>query len=375
MSTSKAPGKRAGVEVHPPAEDEIEISVLGPGYGENIIVHVGLNDWLIVDSCISPTSKRPATLEYLEKIKVPCDNVRLVVATHWHDDHVRGIAEVYQSSPNATLVCSDALKSDEFVRLLGVSRQTQTKGVQEFGRILDIVSRRDSPPLKWAIADLPLWHRDSDLRLPFSVDVVSLSPAHAEVTSSRQRLRELLPGTGDIPAAVIAPTRNDCAVAMLVRIGENRILLGSDLQETAEHATGWTVIVDSTTRPRGKSTVFKIPHHGSENGDQPLVWSEMLEPNPLAVITPFHRGSVKLPKPADLTRIAKRTDAVYQTAKLIETHKNRRSMTVERGIREAVRSIRELGGSVGHVRLRKKIGAEKWVVDLFGDAHQIRGAN
>ena len=49
-----------------PKEEEIEVSIIGPGYGECILLHVGHNDWVVVDSCINPKTKKPAALEYLK---------------------------------------------------------------------------------------------------------------------------------------------------------------------------------------------------------------------------------------------------------------------------------------------------------------------
>ncbi len=36
-----------------PGQDIIEVSIFGPGKGEPILVHLGRNEWIIVDSCIN----------------------------------------------------------------------------------------------------------------------------------------------------------------------------------------------------------------------------------------------------------------------------------------------------------------------------------
>lgn len=51
----------------PPAHDELEVSVFGPGYGEAIVIHLGENEWILIDSCIEPESKEPAAIHYLTK--------------------------------------------------------------------------------------------------------------------------------------------------------------------------------------------------------------------------------------------------------------------------------------------------------------------
>jgi hypothetical protein len=54
------------VTVDHPAPDEVEIVIFGPGIGEAIAVHIGYNQWLLVDSCRVGNNKRPAALQYLE---------------------------------------------------------------------------------------------------------------------------------------------------------------------------------------------------------------------------------------------------------------------------------------------------------------------
>ena len=81
-----------------PSPDEIEVTLFGPGYGEAIAVHLGEGTWLLVDSCIDPVSRAPASGTYLEQIGVSVNQVLAIVASHWHDDHVRRP----NSSPLAT---------------------------------------------------------------------------------------------------------------------------------------------------------------------------------------------------------------------------------------------------------------------------------
>ena len=38
-----------------------------------------------------------------------------------------------------------------------------------------------------------------------------------------------------------------------------------------------------------KASVFKVPHHGSENAQVDRVWCEMLQERPIAVLTPWRK--------------------------------------------------------------------------------------
>jgi len=95
-----------------------EFSAFGPGYGECLLVHLGEGEWMIVDSCVQ--SNRQPALDYLHAMDVdPAVAVKLVVATHWHDDHVRGIADVLATCRTAAFACSAALSPDELLQTIG----------------------------------------------------------------------------------------------------------------------------------------------------------------------------------------------------------------------------------------------------------------
>src|SRR5580692_2452947 len=88
---------------------------MGPGYGESIVIHVGGNEWIIVDSCKDYGQGRPAPLQYLEAIGVnAAAAVKIVAATHWDQDHVKGIGEVIATCKAAEFVCGKAFVRDEF---------------------------------------------------------------------------------------------------------------------------------------------------------------------------------------------------------------------------------------------------------------------
>ena len=88
----------------PPSRDEIEISIFGPGIGEAIVIHVGDNEWLIVDSCIDRISRTPIATKYLRDLNVSLSSsVRLFVVTHWHDDHIRGASAILGECESASV--------------------------------------------------------------------------------------------------------------------------------------------------------------------------------------------------------------------------------------------------------------------------------
>jgi glyoxylase-like metal-dependent hydrolase (beta-lactamase superfamily II) len=78
-----------------PSREEIDVVVLGPGFGECILIHIGEGDWIVFDSCLQSGTDRSAALVYLDSIGVkPETAIKLICASHWHDDHVGGLARL-----------------------------------------------------------------------------------------------------------------------------------------------------------------------------------------------------------------------------------------------------------------------------------------
>ena len=99
----------------PPDSDEFEFTLIGPGYGESIILHLGGGVWVLVDSNVDKDGN-PGSLQYLESIGCdPAQSVALIVASHWHDDHIRGMEKMVKVCSSAKFCCSNALCNNEFL--------------------------------------------------------------------------------------------------------------------------------------------------------------------------------------------------------------------------------------------------------------------
>ena len=169
----------------PPASDEAEISIFGPGFGECILLHMREGEWVVVDSCVNSRGGVPVALEYLRRFNVdPRTAVKRIVATHWHDDHVAGLAEIVRTCVDADFVCSSALRTPEFLTLTQIqgSNEDLLSGTDEFAQILTELAARErgerlgSGRLKFALAQGQLWSRlDTNGRLHSRL--LALSPS------------------------------------------------------------------------------------------------------------------------------------------------------------------------------------------------------
>jgi beta-lactamase superfamily II metal-dependent hydrolase len=363
----------------PPAPDELEVSLFGPGVGECVVAHAGCGEWIVVDSCINPDTRAPAALEYLQAIGVDASTaVKRVIVSHWHDDHTRGISRVFRAAAHATLVCSAALRRDEFQQFIAASRSLNMKvggssGVDEFTGCLEVVAQRRAGEPRaivgptWVQADTLVHHRQATAG-DLGCQVFALSPSSETLTRGLHDIAELLPKPGAPKRAAVNVGPNDTSVVVTIRCGDAVAFLGSDLQNgTASTRTGWAAVLTTTALPTVRGQVFKVPHHGSENAYHPGQWSQLLGTNAIAVVTPYAAGRKALPSETDIQRLKAHTQHVYRTAPP-PPKAGFADPAVQRTVSEAARSVRLRTSRLGHVRVRVQANGGAAKVELFGAA-------
>jgi beta-lactamase superfamily II metal-dependent hydrolase len=359
-----------------PKPDELEVSLFGPGVGECAVVHFGAGEWAIVDSCLD--AGKPVALEYLRAMGVDVGAaVKLIVVTHWHDDHARGAAEILVAAPRAKLVCSAALRCDEFQSFVAASSDLRVEsqgssGVDELRRCFEVIQARTpggnrSKALgpEWTRADQQLIVRASSAVPP--AQVVALSPSAGTLSRGFHELAKVLPKLGAPKRAAVAMRPNETCVTLSVQFGQAFALLGADLENTGSPLTGWGAVLSTTSRPSLPAHVFKVPHHGSENAYHPEVWSQMLAKDVVALVTPYAAGSKPLPAPADIKRMKGHTRSVLCTSPAAG-RKRFEDPVVERTVSEVARVFRPRSSRMGHWRVRMSATGSTPVVERFGAA-------
>ena len=299
----------------PPEDRECEINLIGPGYGECVVLHIGGGAWVVVDSCVD--AQGPRALQYLESIGLdPAQAVALIVATHWHDDHMRGMSKLVQ-------VCNRAESKPTFA----------------------LANRRI-----FAQGPCEIW---------------SLSPSDSAFQNFLARVGSLMPKAGQAKIRLPSLSPNRVAVVLWIRVEDVVMLLGSDME-----SQGWMEILQSGERSTDKASVFKVPHHGSAGADHPSVWRRLLVTDPYAMLTPWRRGGQALPTRDDARRILSHTVNAYATSgKLWSRQQSHRPSAVEKTIRSAGVTLRTHATSAGMVRLRRPLGSQvPWQVEKFGPA-------
>lgn len=346
-----------------PTAEELEISVFGPGVGECVLLHLGRGDWVVVDSCLDGRTKQQPALAYLDRIGVDvATSVKIVAISHWHQDHSSGISQVVRACTNSIFVCSSALRTDEFRALLNLRRareDVESTGLNELDQTFTILKERSVgqppvPPMAFASARTEVWHRDAEPGTP-DAELVALTPSAASQVMAMQALESLMPEPGTPRRPLPERTENASSMALWARLGDVCVLLGADLQNTGHPGTGWNDVTAQHPARLGRAVVYKVAHHGSDNAHLPAIWTDLLTPEPIAVLTPFRKSH--LPTAADRLRICGAAAKAYITASPGDLP-SRLPAQVRAAAGSSSVSLREESGSVGHVRVRLSPAAQ-----------------
>lgn len=335
--------------------------MFGPGYGESIVVHIGEGTWIVIDSCVD-ANKQAHAITYLRGVNADLANdVALIVATHWHDDHIRGISQLVESCPNAAFSCAAVLCGREFFEMTDAmedrNRFSSGAGTREVYRTFEILGK-SSRRLTRAISGRLILDHDN-------CRVWALSPFDQDFTRFLLELRAMVPGNRQPKKRSRALSPNDIAVVLRIEVDDIVVLLGADLERR-----GWRAVLGTDAPAIRRASAFKIPHHGSESANDPDIWSDLLIQNPFAVVSPWRRGKGSLPTQDDVNRILASTPNAYVTSRSATGTVPGRDRAVERTIREAgIRLRSAMPPSFAAVRLRHTIGQNSsWAVERFGSA-------
>ena len=263
-----------------PTEDQIQIVVFGPGFGESILMHLGNRNWFIIDSCIND-EESPAALSFLKDIGVNvAKEVKLVVATHWHSDHTMGLFQTLKECKSAKFAVSATLRDEVFRDFLKIHNNNAysripVRGDQEvlscFNEIIKF--RGESPVFVqqnleiWSASKGELKHNKpvqifSTFTIKFQMDAFLLKIGNQmDFIKSKSKTKPVKQRT------VSLDNENDISIATLVTIGDFSILLGADVEMSDNPTFGWKNIVNNYKQRKPKPHILKVPSSRSE------VWS------------------------------------------------------------------------------------------------------
>ena len=211
---------------------------------------------------------------------------------------------------------------------------------------------------------------------PVDVRIDAASPSdHAFQRSIADfdRSAPLMPHGRSRPVPIrrlVAVEPNHTAIVLHASIGGISILFGSDLEISTSSADGWSRVTDFL-KGRQRAQVVKIPHHGSVTGHQECMWTDLLTPNPTALLTPFARGRVSLPTEQDVERILDRTPHAYISCSPKKLQLRHPSKVVQKMVDDITTSpLVAQAASGGIIRLTYDLlsPVREWTIELVDGA-------
>lgn len=359
----------------PPNNSDVEITLIGTGggYGESVVVKIGIDKWIIVDSCINPHTKEPLAIEYLTNIKADFSNVILIVCTHWHNDHIKGLSKLLSLCPESEFCFSAVNDLNKFLFLCELDYTKTLKGskssTNEFANCLEIINKRGNYFTK-AQSNLLLYNIDEN---GCKFELFALSPSPKTLIDFDGEISELITEFGQRNTAIINKSPNDKSVALLLKFNKVRVLLGADLEIGKSDDEGWRHIVKhSKVRDEYKSDLYKIPHHGSENGYLEEIFDVLVNNDSVLKMTPYR--SSRLPTEEMLSTYLNHSKEIFLTSNTVVSKKpKKRDKSIEKIINRSSIKISEVKFSHGIVRSRIDYTIEKseWSTELFESALRI----
>lgn len=308
----------------PPDPDEIEFTLVGPGFGETALIHLGLGRWMVVDSCRHGRVNVP--IDYLETLGVDvASQVVLVVATHFDKDHVEGLAETVRRCESARLVVPAAFGVSEVLQQLDESADeiVAASGSRSFRQAhLEYRHALVAAGLGTDEERLILALEATNLYRERDVLVQSWSPSSSVAINSGKEVAKMIrrlvnAEKVDVSGGGVRP--NCLSIVLWIRAGDRLLLLGADMEHTASKQRGWGGVVLLGNRrdghPHGRAEALKVPHHGSPGAHDDAMWTHLVSGTAIAMVAPWRLGGNWLPQESDLDRLAALCQAVWCTSR------------------------------------------------------------
>ena len=191
-----------------------------------MVIHAGNGVWFVIDSCTVPETDEPRSVRYLTDIGVDVtSHVKRIIATHWDDDHIRGLSRLVELAKDAEFVCSGAVFTEDFATLVRISNSSRTNfagGVREFGNVFDTLKKRGKQ-LKLVMAQTTIWNclrnGQEDAAL------IALSPSTATIIDGHLNIAQLVRGVKSQNLRPVDTSRNARSIVLWLRIQNALALL------------------------------------------------------------------------------------------------------------------------------------------------------
>lgn len=358
------------------------ISLIGTsGYGESVVIQLGTDIWMVVDSCEDPDTKEPLPLLYLRSLGVNVEtDVKLIVCSHWHNDHILGMDKLLEECKSAIFSFAITSDKDKFLKFIGLDArkdkiQSGTSSTDIMDRCLKIVEKRQTV-VKPITQDRLLLNIDKE---NLNISVFALSPSDTVLREFALEISELMKDyTPYDNKKIIIRTPNEKCVALQVSVNNHTAILGGDLEASSDNKHGWRCILNDCQciSKEKKVSLFKIPHHGSRNAYEGGVWDVLFDENTLVgQLSPFMHGRTCIPTKEMLKIFLKKVKHLYITSYNISSKPKKREHKQEKLIQKFNQTLQEVPYQKGivenYIDLNNSKDSQKWEIKLHDNAFEV----
>lgn len=281
------------------------------GFGESILLKFSDTRYGIIDSYLNPKTKTPAVIEYLNDNGIKPEYVDFILLTHYHQDHFSGLSMVISLCKNARFFAPKVLISKSFQLLISAYSKIRSNHnpFSEFLEIIKVLKLSKRKLLTLSDISKPLIN-ESNLK------VYPLSPNKDTFDYFdklyKERAKKYL--ESDNISISVGKDFNFQSIVIVVELNEFVFLYGGDLEyHHNNNSIGWVPIWNILKAKHNHLNIFKIPHHGSENGYNKIDWHYFINNDSILKLSPYSR-SAKLPTEKMIPKIMKASPLSFITS-------------------------------------------------------------
>jgi hypothetical protein len=239
------------------AAERLYLFVIGPGFGESVVIRVPPDHWVVVDSC--KPGERAAALEVIGRYGGQCC---CAVLTHRHQDHYPGFSEILSHAVWGVIGSADLRLAFDDSRAPNPEHQRRNELEDIMAAILT----------QWETRPESRWRTWRGSQCPVGEGMLtSLNPTEHFAQTNPDG------------------SPNELSSALLLEWKHVRLLLGADVENPH-----WAGISQAFTA-LGAHAAMKVPHHGSHHsaGSHGALHASFLDGDRARfwVVTPYNRGT------------------------------------------------------------------------------------
>jgi hypothetical protein len=246
------------------------------------------------------------------------------VITHFHDDHIKGAAELISHCPKSKVVIPDAWTEDVFRMFVAtvsddtsLARVSVTKEIEKIFDLLQADKSRLFPVSELTALYPPPAHRATTEFLTV------MTPTIVRKTRFLVSLAESIEA-GDTDAyAFCENNKNWTSICCILRYDGKYVFLGGDVENFAPDFD-LTAIHNSHLQPVPRYELVKLPHHGSRTSFCDELRALIDDDETIVAMTPYPRGRKQLPNTDTLDYLGKASKTYVLSGQRIKTPRSQR---------------------------------------------------